>query len=45
MLENTPIKLLDIKDQQLIADIHKCALKEQAAMMQLIKNKDKQQLH
>lgn len=44
VLENTPIKLLDIKDQQLIADMHKCALKERAAMMQLIKNKDKEQI-
>ncbi|WP_166419826.1 restriction endonuclease subunit S [Pseudoalteromonas sp. Z1A8] len=43
VLENTPLKLLDIKDQQLIADMHKCALKERAAMMQLIKNKDKEQ--
>lgn len=43
VLENTPLKLLDIKDQQLIANMHKCAIKERSALLQLIENKDKEQ--
>lgn len=43
VLENTPIKLLDIKEQQLIANMHKCAIKERTALLQLIENKDKEQ--
>ena len=43
VLENTPIKLLDIKDQQLIANMHKCATKERTALSKLIENKDKEQ--
>ena len=43
VLENTPIKLLDIKEQQLIANMHKCAIKERTALLQLIANKDKEQ--
>nr|WP_244152553.1 hypothetical protein [Pseudoalteromonas spiralis] len=43
VLENAPLKLLDIKDQQLIANMHKCAIKERSALLQLIENKDKEQ--
>lgn len=43
VLENTPLKLLDIKDQQLIANMHKCAIKERSTLLQLIENKDKEQ--
>lgn len=43
ILENTPLKLLDIKAQQLIANMHKCAIKERTALFQLIENKDKEQ--
>lgn len=43
VLENTPLKLLDIKDQQLIANMHKCAIKERSVLLQLIENKDKEQ--
>jgi len=43
VLENTPIKLLDIKEQQLIANMHKCAIKERTALLQLIENIDKEQ--
>ena len=43
VLENTPIKLLDIKEQQLIANMHKCAIKERSALFQLIENIDKEQ--
>lgn len=43
VLESTPLKLLDIKDQQLIANMHKCAIKERSALLQLIENKVKEQ--
>ena len=43
VLENTPLKLLDIKEQQIIANMHKCAIKERSALFQLIENIDKEQ--
>lgn len=43
VLENTPLKLLDIKKQQLIANMQRCAIKERTALFQLIKNQDKEQ--
>lgn len=43
VLENTPIKLIGIEQQQVVANMNKCAVKKQALLQQLIENIQKEQ--